>query len=302
MPGPPSSLAASFVVDTTGTLVTYPPSLHVPSSATCRLATPSHSRPAAGESATVDALSTTLSGAHSRGARRLTLGGSVAQVAGRLYLLVDATTGDRFVVESTKTQTAATMDVREPLPMDVATASTLQGFGITFPVDADATEEIGRGSAIWIATVNGVAGVQWAQDLRIIARAVAYQLTSTTLVAASPYALRLQPNADNSYDDVIRFAWDFVLVPALLGKGLRPERIASWEQINAWHLAAVEARLADLFDTDLDVVARKQAASMGAQNLTLATSSLWYDADDSLEEPDEDASVAPEWSTTLVHR
>ncbi len=220
-------------------------------------------------------------------------------VRGRLYLVKTAA-GPRFTVEAAISETSTTLHTTSPIPFAVAVGDTVNGFAILSDAIPSAnTGAVGRGVAEWRATLDDVV-YQWGQDLRVVARNVAYQLTAATVARISPVAQRLRPENDDAFDEIIDFAWQYGIVPQLIVKGLRPERIVSWEAINPWHLAEIEKRLAILYETDETKRTEVVAAALTAANLALSGSQFWYDAGDDLAVP---ASDAPQgWNVSLVSR
>lgn len=297
-----NTIEDQFVVGGSGTLVSYPPIVGLPSSATVFVATPSRARPAVAEVAAVASASANITHSHPRGDTTLTLATAVPIVRGRLYVISKANgVGARFTVRAANSGTTATVELADPLPIQILAGegATFSAFAVTFPITTAMTEEIGRGSAEWSATVDG-AVVTWAQDLRVVERLSAPRFTAADVVRLSPYAARLQPPDDLVFDEIIDFAWLYGVVPQLIAKGLRPERIVSWEAINPWHLAEIEKRLADLFETDAAIIDRRMAAALTAATLALSGSQFWYDAGDDLAVPDDDDQ--PTWSTSFVNR
>lgn len=297
-----NTIESQFVVDGTGTLVGYPPVLGLPSSATVFLSTPSFPRPAVATAAAVASSTSSIGTAHSRGATALTLDASVSVVKDRLYVVAKTNgTGARFTVRAAQTATTTVIQLADPLPCDITASegAVFSAFAVTVAITTAMTDQIGRGSAEWTATVDGVV-YTWAQDIRIVERLTAPKLTASDVVRLSPYAAKLQPPDDAVFDEIIDFAWQYGVVPQLIAKGLRPERIVSWEAINPWHLAEIEKRLADLYETDAVVVDRKTAAALTSATLAFSGSQFWYDAGDDLAVPDED-DVQP-WSITFVNR
>lgn len=297
-----NTIEDQFVVGGSGVLVGYPPVMGLPSAATVFVATPSRARPAVAEAASVASASAAISVAHARGATVLTLGSAVPIVRGRLYIVTKASgVGARFTVRASNSGTTATVQLDDPLPIEILAGegATFSAFAVTFAITTAMTAQIGRGSAEWTATVDG-AVVTWAQDLRVVDRLSAPRLTAADVGRLSPYAARLQPPDDLVFDEIIDFAWLYGVVPQLIAKGLRPERIVSWEAINPWHLAEIEKRLADLFETESAIIDRRMAAALTAATLALSGSQFWYDAGDDLAVPADDN--VPTWSTSFVNR
>ena len=260
--------------------------------------------PDLGIPATFDAVSGSLSGAHVRGATTLTLAGAVAVVKGRLYLVEDTTSGDVIVVEAAKSGSLASIPLREPLPRSFVTASTFKGWACLFSLTVTHTRDVGRCVAVWECTALG-ATQRWSQDFRIVRRMIAWQLTATDLVSLSPYATQLQPPDDTDWLQTLEGAWSRWVSPVMLAKGIRPERITSWEIVNAWHIAAVELHLALQFERGGDgVVAKseKMEALRVAEALALNSVRFWLDDGDDLGEQPEAADTVRPWNVTMMTR
>jgi hypothetical protein len=290
---PLNTTEQQIIKGTTGTLVSYPPPplAGPPSAVTVRLNTPNQQMPAAGVSATADAVSQTTTGTTSRGATSIALSGAATFVAGRKYLLTDATTGERVVVEAQKSGSSSTLYLAAPLDMDLASGSAVQGFAVTYPIDTTQSATEGRGVAIWEATVGGVT-VRWRQDLRIVLAYAAPQLQASDIAMLSPYSVRLKPPDDKSWGDTLDSVWRLEVVPMLMAKGIKPERIVSWEPVNALYIAALESFLAENYETEPEKAEAKAKRYATKQALTFANVRLWYDESDDLGRPGESTEDA----------
>jgi hypothetical protein len=151
---------------------------------------------------------------------------------------------------------------------------------------------------VWTATISSV-NYEWAQDFRIVRRNAAWQLDGTGLTQLSPYAASQQPPTDDDWSETLRAAWDRYLAPHLLAKGIRPDRIVSWESLNAVHVAAVELHLASTFDRDRVDAFRQQYSE--ALQTALASSAFWVDDADDLSVPSDEPRAAI-GSFSLVRR
>lgn len=285
------------------TVVGYPPELAQASAVTARVQTPNQDLPDTGSAGAVDTLSTTLGAAASRGTTLLTLAGAVALVRGRQYVITDATTGARVVVESTVTATAAVLKCASPIPMDIAVGSAVVGYAVTFALTADQVGiDPGRGVVVWSATINGVV-VTWAQDLRVERRRVAYTLTASDVAKLSPYSMQMRPGTDEDFTESIDAAWQLWLVPALLGMGAAPERIISWEAILPWHLAALEHHLAQTTpEPDPEVRAEKKGNLVEQRDLAKGSMRFWVDTADDVSAPADDPNDIGTFATTYMSR
>lgn len=222
-------------------------------------------------------------------------------VDGRLYLITDADTGTVFVVEASASVTALTIELQEPLPTGVSVGSTFRGWACLLAVDAVDTDKIGRGVAVWEATAAGVVQT-WTQVMRVVARVVAYDLTAADVTRLSPYSARLKPADDEDWVETLDAAWNLEMIPQLLAKGLRPERIVSWQALNPWHVAEVEKRLAEQHETDADIRAEKVANALTKATLALSSIAFWYDDADDLAPDSEDPNAVRPWSVSYVTR
>lgn len=287
-----------------GVVTTYLPVVaRSPVSATVRFETPARDMPVAPDVATVDPFLVQLSAAASAGDTRLSIfAGPGDQVAGRLYVLSTAG-GVPVLVECAKSRLTTddddTFHLREPLPRAFALdQTTIAGAAITFALTASDTADVGRCRAVVDATVDDIA-YSWAVDFRISPRLVAYQLTRGEGTRLSPYAARLWPPNDVDGDEMIGAAWDRFCVPVMLGRGIRPERIVSWEQVRPWHIAALEHLLAEAFEQDSVVREEKRLALRAAETLALASITFWVDDSDSLSPP---AETPGAWGSSFVTR
>jgi hypothetical protein len=287
------------------TLVSYPPTLAQPSACTVRVGTPTTGLPDAdsGSAGTVDTVSATVADGGKRGDTSLALTAAAAFVAGRQYVVVDDDTGARLVVESLTTETTDSRKMASPLVMPIAAGSAVLGYAVTAALsDAVVGDQIGRGVAIWSATIGGVI-TTWAQDIRIVRRQVAYSLTANDVEKLSPYASQLKPVNDDDWRESIQAAWTLYLVPPMLMAGIAPERINSWEVINPWHLAALEYHLAKTTpDPDADIREEKKADLAAIRDQTMKSMRFWVDVEDSESPPADDVAPIPSWSFSEVTR
>lgn len=281
----------------TETIFTYPPTLAQASGTpTARVGTPSSGLPApgAGTNCTVDTLSSSLTVNAAEGSTRLTVA-SAAWVKGRKYLLT-ATTGEIIVVESLTSGTTTTLDIKEPLPRDVASTSTIVGWRISVALTADQTSSIGRAVVEWTATINSV-GEAWADSFEVVHIDGGYSLTADRLTILSPYCKRMRPDSDEDFREVIEAAWARHVEVPLLAKGLSPSRVVSRDVLEALHVTACELFLAEQFDPAL--VEQRRGAFADALTLVLNSKDLWVSTSDSLSSPDN--SPQP-WSFCVVSR
>ena len=291
------------ITDESATVIGYPPELAQATDVTARVSTPATPLPTSGSAGTVDAVSTTTSAAALRGASLVTLAAAVSLVRGRQYVLTDATTGARVAVESTTTGSSSTLRTASPLPCDIASGSALTGWAVLFALTSgEVGSTPGRGVVLWDATIAGVS-VRWAQDIRVVRRRVAYNLTASDVEKLSPYAGSLKPGGDDDWTESLHAAWSLHMVPALLAKGAVPERIISWEALNPWHLAALEWHLANTTpEPDQAIRESKKQQMIEARDLALASMRFWLDSGDDLAQPSEDPDAVREFSVTFLTR
>ena len=133
-----------------------------------------------------------------------------------------------------------TLNLRLPLPHDVASGVAVVGLDLSASLSSAQTDEEGNAVALWR---DAATGTEWTQTFVIAHRAVAYQLTATDLRLRWPIVDRLAPDRDTDFRDAIEAAWLGEVQRHLLGHGLKPEEIRSWDQLNEWHAAAVVYRL-----------------------------------------------------------
>lgn len=284
------------------TLVSYPPRLAKAASVTARVSTPSSDMPDVGVAAVVDSVTATTAEDAPRGSSVILLASNVAIVRGRRYVLVDIETGTRVVVESAVGGTTNALKTVSPLPSKIAYGSSLVGYACTFALDAATVgTTLGRCVIVWEAVIDGEP-VTWAQDARVVRRVVAYSLTASDVEQWSSYSVQYQPNGDADWTESLSAAWSLHMVPAMLAKGIQPERIVSWEVLSAWHIAALEWHLANITpEQDPGIRAEKKTALIEARDLALASSRFWVDVSDDLAKP-EDSTTPQPWTVTEVTR
>ena len=238
------------LVDSTDTIVSYPRlvaagvvSTGVPSTATARRVAPTApDADTAYQSATVDSLSTTVSGAHYEGGTSLTLGGSSTFIAGRRYL-VELPTGQRLTVVASLSATGTTLYMQEPLPCDVATASTVKGIAVTVALAATQTVNPGAGYVLFRATVDGVVR-EWDEPFRVVRRITSVALTTTELTQSFPVIRQIASSSDLTLEEAIQASWRMVMVPALAARGVLDEDVLTDDVLVPMHAAATALHLA----------------------------------------------------------
>lgn len=236
------STAQRILLDSTGTLLAYPPTMEQATSATVRVRTPSTAMPALGVTATVDPVDGTVDADALEGATTLELDGAQVLLRGRQYLVV-VTTGETFAVTCAMGGTIATLRTAEPLPLPVPAGSQVLGYALTRQLSADETAQRGEGLALWTAALP-IAGAQtFGTQLRIVRRIPRYTLTSSKLTAAWPLVHQLRPRTDVDMTEVLQTVWDNRVIPKLEAKGIRAEQIISAEPLEPVHATAIIAHL-----------------------------------------------------------
>ena len=233
-----------FLLGTAPTLVAYPPAesdgvplLAKPSAADVRIGTPAVAMPAEGSevTATVDAVSTATTASSARGALTLTVT-SATFVRGRQYLVVLAS-GSVLVVVSEKSVTGTTLYMTEPLLEDVASGCSVLGYACTRALSTAQTALVGRGTAVFRATLGGVM-IPFAAEFRVVRRLPAWPLTSEQLTSHAPWVRTKKLRSDVGSAELLRAGLDIHLLPALRSKGIDEEDIISTEPLFAAHVAA----------------------------------------------------------------
>lgn len=223
-----------------------------------------------------------------------------AFVKGRAYLVVDATTGDAFTVVCNESA-SETIRLRDPLPRDVASGSTVTGLACFYAMTADQTASVGRGVAEWSIGVDGGEVLTWRQDLRIVTALPSPPINAAELAHLSSYAKRMQPPDDADFSATLSTAWRLHLLPAMLQAGISPERIISWEAIASWVIAAIEYTLSRE-DQDPAVRDEKKKEMTSAQLEAIRSKRFWVDEGDDLGAPNEDPDRPRGFDTTFATR
>jgi hypothetical protein len=178
-------------------------------------------------SATVDSLSVAVSVLAEEGATELALAATTNVVVGRSYLLVDTAT--TFVV-AIKAKDASRVYLEAPLPADVSTSALLVGWAVTATLTTAQTDDVGPGIVQFRATVGGVL-VSWTEAFRVVRRHAVIPLTPSQLVEAYPEIKSLHSRQDINLHGVIKAAWEHILMPRVLRRGMWPEDIVDAEPL-----------------------------------------------------------------------
>lgn len=239
------------LLGSTETITTYPRlhadtilTSHVATSATARRVGSGSSDAAdAYVAATVDSLSATTQGAHQEGDESITV--SVAQnwVAGRRYLITDATAGREIVVVATRSGSSTELWLAEPLVSDIGNNSTIRGIAITVALTAAQTSLVGAGYVLFRATIDGVTR-EWEEPFRVVRRITSIALTPTHLTQAFPVVRKLASATDTTLEEAINASWHHLVVPALAARGVLDEDIMTDDVIEPMHAAATVLHLA----------------------------------------------------------
>jgi hypothetical protein len=234
--------------NSTTTIVTYPrlrPGLLLQAAAAgspspqVKVWTASTSPSAYGE-ATRDTLSSSVTASTPAGSTSVSVA-SATWVYGRRYILAQPGQ-EPIVVESRTGGTAESLDLAQPLPFAVDDTASITGFALTRALTADETSQVGPGSALWQATVDGIK-VEWSQLFRVVTRITTALLTPSDLTKAYSSLLAMTPPTDTSLEEAIAAAWEHRVVPLLEAKQVFDEDIISDETIVPLHALAVVRHL-----------------------------------------------------------
>ena len=268
-----------ILLGTTQSIVSYPrvtrnglirPS-GVPTSATARRVTPLVPDEAtAYVAATIDAVATTVQGAHSEGDESIALGSAATLVAGQRYLFIDANHGRYVVVEATNSGSTSTMWLAEPLVCDIAANSLVKGIAVSVALTAAQTAEPGSGYVLFRATVDGLT-TEWDEAFRVVRRMTSIALTVTQLTHLYPVARKLSSSADTTLEESIGAAWTASIQPWLAATGILDEDVLTDDVLVPVHAAAVVLHLARQWpQAQQDYVDRLQANYEQAKETTKA--------------------------------
>ncbi len=289
------------VEDQTETLVSYPPVIGQASAANVRIGTPAVSMPDEGseDAATIDTVDTTISAAANAGDKSITVASASGITEGYQYYL-DTDFGP-LVVEVEEIE-STTIHMTNPLPTAVESGTAFKGYAISHALTAAETADVGQSLAQWDATIGGVL-YRWDQHFLVVNDNINYTLNGTRLVDLQPIVRELRPAHDETFEDSIAAAWGTYLVPDFAEKGIRIERINSWEPLEALHSTAVVAHLLSQATNANPDFRDFWEAKYRKQSLDLLSNPLWwYDADDNeAGVPDGDPANRP-FTTSWIHR
>jgi hypothetical protein len=217
---------------------------HVASSVTARRIAPTN--PDSDTSyvpVTVDSTSTTTQGAHQEGDDHVTVANAQTWVAGRRYLITDATAGREIVVVATRSGSSIQLYIAEPLICDIGNGSTVRGVACTVALASSQTGVTGAGYVLFRGTIDGVVR-EWEEPFRVVRRITSVALTPTTLTQAYPVIRKLASATDTTLEETINAAWEMAVVPALASRGVLDEDILTDDVIKPMHAAACVLHLA----------------------------------------------------------
>jgi len=292
-------MAQRVLRDSTATLETYPPVLaQATGTPTARIRTPAFAMPDVGATATVDSLSTDVSGDAAAGRVEIAVT-TATWVRGRRYVAT-STTSDVFPILSASSGPADTLYLQEPLTTALLTGSAIKGYRLSIALTSAQTAQLSDQCVVeWTAILDGVERT-WAEDFAVVERDGVYTLDSVRLTQSSPFCRRMQSDADPDFNEMIGAAWRRYVEPALRAKGIRPQLWISRSELEAAHIAACEYLATQDMD-DAAMRAEKRAEFTAALTLVLASETLWIDdTAQALTPPDPAAPRA--WSRTDLVR
>lgn len=218
--------------------------------------------------ATVDPISTTTQGAHQEGDDSITVANAQSWIAGRRYLITDATAGREIVVVASRTATSTELWLAEPLVSDVGNNSAVKGVAVTVALTSTQTNTIGAGYVLFRATIDGITR-EWEEPFRVVRRITSVALTPTHLTQAFPVVRKLASATDTTLEEVINAAWHHFVVPALAARGVLDEDIMTDDVIEPMHAAACVLHLARQWpQASTEYVNRLEAAYEQAKSTT----------------------------------
>lgn len=275
--------AQTILLDSTESVQGYGPRQEQPSSASVKTVTPTVSNFDSYQPATVDTLSEVISSAADEGALKVAITGSSAEPE-KLYLIQNTAASNEdtspFVVKC-KSVSADFVYFEEPLERAVAANATFKGYAISHALTAEETENYGECLAKWKATYADGTSDEWYQQFKITKAKVNYALTSEQLRKDFP-TVNWKRFRTTDFRDLLDVGWRF-LSSKLMSRGIRIERIRSWEVLNFAHSQACYLHLL-IQDDNFDSV-RYEIMNMQHRETVrdLLENSLetWYDKENS---------------------
>lgn len=238
-----------ILLDSTDAMTTHPrvmrgdgfPVIGVPATGvTARVGTPAIAMPAALAATGVSerfSRTTTTNAAASEGATSLSLSASLAMDAGDQWVI--ALSGGRKIVVTGAGVSAgsSTLLLREPLPLDVASGSTVTCTTILYTFTAAQTAMRGRGLAIFQATIDSRA-YQWHEPFRIVRRYFNHTLTPTLLTQHWPFLRPMRDRQDVDFEELIRTAFDARIRPLLAARNIDEDDVINAAALEPLHALA----------------------------------------------------------------
>lgn len=267
--------------DSTQSVIGYPPQyargLGKISAVTHKVRTPSTDFQSAAESATYDTVDTTINAAAAEGATSVSVASATGITAGREYVIgLNASANEPMIVRVASVS-GTTVYLDEPLPYAAASSDLFFGWRVSHALLATETDVEGEGLIIWNATIGGET-VTWEDQFRVVRQGVGYGLNATRLTELMPMVRALQEPQDGTYEETIKAAWDLYLVPRLTGRGLRVQRIHSWNYLEPAHAVACAYHLVrNSRRADSDELERWKAELAAAMDDALGAVDFWYD-------------------------
>jgi hypothetical protein len=264
------------LLNSTETITSYPRlhadtilTSHVATSATARRVGPGASDDATSYvAATIDPISTTTQGAHQEGDDSITVSVAQAWVAGRRYLITDATAGREIVVVASKSGTSTELWLAEPLISDIGNGSTVKGIAVSVALTATQTNQVGAGYVLFRATIDGVVR-EWEEPFRVVRRITSIALTPTHLTQAFPVVRKLASATDTTLEEAINASWHHLVVPALAARGVLDEDSMTDDVVEPMHAAATVLHLARQWpQASAEYVTRLEATYEQAKSTT----------------------------------
>lgn len=267
--------AQRITKDSTETLRTYfAPVQEPPSSVTVLVYAPGVTSPAS-EAATVDSVSTTLSAAASAGATSLSVASASGISAGISYL---AATNYGYLPVEVEAVSGTTLYLSDELPLALANGAAFVGWAVSHALTATETEHTGEGHALWTVTMADGTQHPWRQSFFVSKMEEAPTLTWPALARRFPLVSRLRPAEDRDGSETVEAGWAD-LRHYLDVRGVRPERIKSWDILEHPHALACVFHLVSLREElDPDEIDRWRDRYYTARESLLSNSrEFWYD-------------------------
>jgi hypothetical protein len=142
---------------------------------------------------------------------------------------------------------------------------------------ATETDVEGEGQVKWKVTQGGET-VLFDQQFRVVYSNVGYTLNGARLVSLMPIARSLQDPQDGTFLETVGAAWDTYLTPSIEARGMKVQRIQSWERLEPWHAAACVYHLAlNNPRTSDEQLERYESRMNTAADKAMGSPDFWYD-------------------------